>query len=322
MIQKLEQEIYDGKQIEKDTGMLLWEAPIQELCQAANRIRRHYCGERFDLCTIINGKSGRCTEDCKYCAQSACYHAEVESYPLLATDILTKAAKENEKKGVLRFSVVTSGRALTDQEIEEMCLSYEVIRKESGIRLCASHGLLALGQFKKLKKAGVVRYHNNLETSRRYFPQVCSTHTYDEKIKAIQDAREAGLSVCSGGIIGMGETLEDRVDLALTLRELSVGSIPLNVLNPIPGTPFGGLEPLKDEEVCRTVAIFRFINPRAAIRLAGGRGLLGDKGRQAFGSGANAAISGDMLTTSGITVQTDMELLKELGYIPAACDFD
>lgn len=320
MIQELEQEIYKGKLLEKEIAMRLWEEPFQELCQAADRIRKFFCENRFDICTIINGKSGRCSEDCKYCAQAACYHGEAETYPLLDSKSLTAAARANAKKGVLRFSVVTSGRALSDEEIDQICISYQSIRKECDIKLCASHGLLTFEQFRKLKEAGVARYHNNLETSWRYFKEVCSTHTYDEKIKAIEDARRAGLSVCSGGIIGMGETKEDRVDLALTLRELSISSIPLNVLNPIPGTPFGELAPLQNEEVCRTAAIFRFINPRASIRLAGGRGLLGDKGEKAFCSGANAAISGDMLTTAGITVETDMALLQELGYIPTLCN--
>jgi len=320
MIQELEQEIYKGKRLNKEEAMSLWDAPLDELCQAADRIRQHFCGNAFDICTIINGKSGRCTEDCKYCAQSACYHAEVEEYPLLDTGTIKKAALENEAKGVLRFSVVTSGRALSGEEIDKVCESYRAIGKESGIKLCASHGLLSYEQFVKLKEAGVVRYHNNLESSRRYFAGVCSTHTYDEKIEAIQNARRAGLTVCSGGIIGMGETLEDRVDLAMTLQELGIRSIPVNVLNPIPGTPYGELKPLTREEVSRTVAIFRFVNPEAMIRLAGGRGLLGDKGRMAFCSGANAAISGDMLTTAGITVQTDMELLAELGYTPKLCE--
>ena len=176
--------------------------------------------------------------------------------------------------------------------------------------------MLSYEQFVKLKEAGVSRYHNNLETSGRYFPSICTTHTYDEKLEAIRAAKRAGLSVCSGGIMGMGETLEDRVDMALTLRELAIHSVPVNVLNPILGTPLGNQKRLSEEEVCRIVAVYRFILPEASVRLAGGRGLFADKGRRIFESGANAAISGDMLTTSGITISEDMEMIEELGFVP------
>ena len=165
-------------------------------------------------------------------------------------------------------------------------------------------------------KAGAERVHNNLESSRRYFPEVCTTHTYDDKIAALRAAQAAGLSVCSGGIMGLGETMEDRIDMVLTARELGVRSIPVNMLNPIPGTPYEHNERLKPEDMQRIVAVFRFLVPDASIRLAGGRGLLPDKGRACFCSGANAAISGDMLTTSGITIETDMQMLRELGYTP------
>jgi len=177
-----------------------------------------------------------------------------------------------------------------------------------------SFGLLNEEQFRKLKNAGVTRVHNNLETSRRFFPNVCSTHSYDDKINAILAARKAGLFVCSGGIMGLGETPEDRIDMALALRGMAVKSVPVNILNPIPGTPLEHNTKLTNEEVRRIVAVYRFILPDASIRLAGGRGLLPDKGRSCFSSGANAAISGDMLTTAGITTETDKALLRELGY--------
>ena len=180
--------------------------------------------------------------------------------------------------------------------------------------MCVSFGLLGAEQFNKIKEAGASRVHCNLESSERYFKEVCTTHTYQEKIETLKAAKEAGLSVCSGGIMGLGETMEDRVDMAFALRDLGVNSIPVNLLNPIPGTPCEKNRVLFNEELVRIVALFRFIIPDASIRLAGGRGLLFDKGRKCFLSGANAAISGDMLTTAGITVEKDMELLKELGY--------
>ncbi len=314
LTQELKEKVLHGDQITREEALALYDAPLEELCAAANEIRIQFCGNRFDMCTIINGKSGRCSEDCKYCAQSACYRADVEEYPLLSAAEIVEGARTNDSQGVLRYSIVTSGKRLSDKEIDRMCETVRRIRKETGIRVCVSFGLLSEAQFRRLREAGAERVHNNLETSRRNFPHVCSTHTFDDKLAAIQAAKNAGLSVCSGGIVGMGETPEDRIDLALTLRGLGIRSVPVNMLNPIPGTPYESLEPLTNDDMRRIVAIFRFLLPDAFIRLAGGRGLLPDKGRACFLSGANAAISGDMLTTSGIRVATDMSLLQEIGY--------
>ena len=294
--------------------MELTAAPLGPLCRAADQIRAAFCGNRFDFCSIVNGKSGKCAEDCKFCAQSACYWGNPAVYPLKSADELAEEAAHNARRGVGRFSVVTSGRRLTDGEVESLCESFRAIRRRTSILFCASCGLLTPGQFAALRAAGVGRYHNNLETSRRYFPAVCTTHTYDQKRDVLRMAREAGMELCSGGIIGMGETWEDRVDLALDLRELDVASVPLNVLNPIPGTPFGNLPVLEEEEGCRTAALFRFLLPAAAIRLAGGRGLSATKGAGAFRSGANAAITGDMLTTAGVGIADDLRLVRGLGY--------
>ena len=306
--------VMQGKQVTREEAIWLYQQPLEALCRKADEIRAKFCSNSFDLCTIINGKSGRCSENCKFCAQSAWHHTGAEEYPLLSADEIVAQAKKNDDQGVLRYSIVTSGRCLSDEEVDNMCEAVRQIRKETGIAVCVSFGLLNEEQFRKLREAGVTRGHNNLETSRRNFPNICTTHTFDDKITAIKAAQAAGLSVCSGGIMGLGETPEDRIDMALTLRELGIKSVPVNVLNPIPGTPFGHNKKLTEEEVCRIVAVYRFILPDASIRLAGGRSLLPDKGRRCFQSGANAAISGDMLTTAGITVQTDLLLLQELGY--------
>lgn len=314
-IQELKEKVFCGDLLEKQEIMELLEAPLEELSQAADEIREHFCGNRFDMCTIINGKCGKCSEDCKYCAQSIHFHTNCEeSYPLLSTEKLLEQARHNKEQGVLRYSIVTSGKRLSDREVEQVCDSIRSIRRETGIEVCVSFGLLGVEQFKKIREAGASRVHCNLESSERYFKEVCTTHTYQEKIETLKAAKEAGLSVCSGGIMGLGETMEDRVDMAFALRNLGVTSIPVNLLNPIPGTPYEKNRVLSNEELIRIAAIFRFIIPDASICLAGGRGLLSDKGRKCFKSGANAAISGDMLTTAGITVETDMELLKELGY--------
>ncbi len=315
MIIELKNQVINGKQISKEEASILLHANLETLCKSANEIRAFFCKDAFDICTITNGKSGGCPENCKFCAQSAHYkEAQAKVYPLLNKEQIVKEAKYNADKGILRYSIVTSGRRLSKKEIDEICKSYKEIKNTCDISLCASHGLLDYEDFIKLKEAGVVRYHNNLETSRRYFPSVCTTHTYDEKIATIQAAQKAGMDVCSGGIIGMGETMEDRLDMAFELRNLGVKSVPINILNPIEGTPFGKNAVLTDEEILRVTAIFRFILPDSALRLAGGRGLLTDKGKALFQSGSNAAISGDMLTTMGVTITEDMEMLAELNY--------
>lgn len=321
IVQEMKEKVLNHGQITREEALLLAEAPLEELTKAAEEIREKMCGSGFDICTIINGKCGRCSEDCKYCAQSAHYQTEhIETYALLPAEKLLEGAKYNAERGVLRYSIVTSGRKLSDHEVEQVCESIRMIKKETAIEVCVSFGLLDEEQFRKIKEAGASRVHCNLESSERFFPQVCTTHTYEEKIKTLQAAQRAGLSICSGGILGLGETMEDRIDMVLTARGLGVKSIPVNLLNPIPGTPYEHNAPLTNEEARRCVAVFRFLIPDASIRLAGGRGLLGDKGEACFQSGANAAISGDMLTTAGITVETDMQLIKDLGFEAKLCN--
>ena len=313
--EEMKDKILRGKWIGREEALRLAEEPLEELRQAADEIRRKVCGSGFDLCTIVNAKCGRCSEDCRYCAQSAHYRTACEeSYPLLSTQELLEDARRNAQQGVLRYSIVTSGRRLSEEEVEQACESIRRIRAEVPIEVCVSSGLLDEVQFRKIKAAGASRVHCNLESSARYFPSVCTTHTYEEKIRTLQEAKRAGLSICYGGILGLGETMKDRGDMVLTARELGVKSIPVNLLNPIPGTPYENRVPLDNEAACRCVALFRFLIPDTSIRLAGGRGLLGDKGEACFLSGANAAISGDMLTTAGITVETDMELLRSSGF--------
>lgn len=313
-INSITEKVLKGEQITKEDALYLYDQPLDELCESADKIRRHFCSSCFDLCTIINGKSGRCSENCKFCAQSAHNHTGVTEYPLLPDEEILAQAKANQQQGVLRYSIVTSGKQLSDTEVDRMCSLIRKIGKEAGISVCVSFGLLTEEQFRKLKAAGVSRIHNNLETSEKNFPNICTTHSFQDKVQAIRAAQAAGLSVCSGGIMGLGESVEDRIDMALSLRELRIKSVPVNMLNPIPGTPFEKNERLTNEDMRRIVAVYRFILPDASIRLAGGRGLLPDKGKSCFTSGANAAISGDMLTTAGITVKTDLTLLKELGY--------
>ena len=317
-VKELKEKVLNGKLIGKEEALFLAkEAPLKELTEAANEIRKHFCEDKFDICTIINGKSGKCSENCKFCAQSSFYDTHIKEYSLLNSKAIVKEAKYNDERGVSRFSIVTSGRKLSDKEIDSVCESIKEISKNTSVSVCGSFGLLSEEQYKKLKEAGLTRVHNNLETSRKNFKNICTTHTFDEKVQAIKNAKNAGLNICSGGIMGLGETMEDRIDMALELRELGVLSIPVNILNPIKGTPFENNKLLTNDEICRIVAVYRFLIPNGAIRLAGGRGLLQDKGESCFLSGANAAISGDMLTTSGITIKEDMNLLNKIGYKPA-----
>lgn len=308
-------EIIKGCRLRRDEELsFLLEGDLEELCRGADEIRKALRGDRIDLCSIINGRSGRCGEDCKFCAQSIHHNTGAEEYTFLPENEILADCRQHQEKGVGRYSIVTAGRALTGGEMDQALQAYRTMHESCEIELCASHGLLSKEDFIRLKEAGVSRYHANIETSRKNFPNICTTHTFDDKIEVINRAREAGLSVCSGGIIGMGETFEDRIDMAFDLCGLSIKSIPLNVLCPIPGTPFEGLAPLEEEEILRTIAIFRYINPDADVRLAAGRNRMAESGKKAFLSGANAAITGDMLTTSGNKILEDKEMLTAMGF--------
>jgi len=315
MIKELADKIINKNyHINKQEALKLINENLEELTFYAEKIKEKFCGKQFDICSIINGKSGKCTEDCKYCAQSAHYKTNIKEYPLLETEQIFKEAKHNADKNVKRFAIVTSGKKLTDEEIASACKTYEKIKKECKIMLCASMGLLTEQQFIKLKNAGVSRYHCNLETSRKFFPNICTTHTYDDKIKTIITAQKAGLEICSGGIFGLGETFEDRTDMFFDLYNLGIKSVPINVLNPIKNTPLQNNKILSQEEINRTVAIARFILPDAFLRLAGGRLLFKDKGVSMFSCGANATITGDMLTTSGTLIEEDFNTIKQFGF--------
>ena len=314
------EKVLNGYSITREEALNLYSQSLEELSACADGIRKNFCAEKFDICTIINARSGRCPENCKFCAQSSHYKTGVEEYPLLSSEEISRKAKLDYSEGAAHYGIVTSGRNLNDGDVEKICEAVRKIKAETGIAVCASLGLLNEGQYKKLKEAGLVRVHNNLETSENYFPKVCTTHKFSDKVNAIKAAQRAGLEVCSGGIIGIGESIEDRIDMALSLRELNIYSVPVNMLNPIKGTPLEANEKLTSDDLRRTIAVYRFILPKSYIRLAGGRGLLGDKGKGCFLSGANASISGDMLTTAGISIKTDIKMLEGLGFKVQYCN--
>ncbi|MCH5252805.1 MAG: biotin synthase BioB [Lachnospiraceae bacterium] len=309
----LAEEIIKGRRLKReDDASFFLTAEITELQKGADKIREKLCGNQVDLCSIINGRSGRCSEDCKFCAQSGHHCTSIEEYPFLDIETIVSDAKKHEEKGVRRYSIVTAGRSL-GKDYEKAKEAYQAIHQACPkLGLCASHGLLSREEFEGLKAAGVTRYHANIETSRRNFPNICTTHTYGDKIEKIKLAKEVGLRVCSGGIIGMGETWEDRIDMAFSLAELEVDSIPINVLSQIPGTPYEKQEPLTEEDILRTVAIFRYINPTALVRIAAGRFRFPDGGRVLFESGINATITGDMLTTVGNTIEEDLKMFADM----------
>ena len=314
-LKNLAEEIIHGRRLKRGEDYSYFiSADLDELQQGADAIRRHFCGDHVDLCTIINGRSGHCSEDCKYCAQSAHNHTGIEEYDSLSKEEIVENALHNEKEGVHRFSIVTAGRTLSGEAFAKTIETYQEMRERCHFDLCASHGFLTAEQFHQLHEAGVSSYHHNIETSRRFFPQICSTHTYEDKIRTIKIAQKEGLCVCSGGIIGMGETWEDRIDMAVSLAELGIESIPINALMPIKGTKLEHLAELPAEDILRTIAFFRYINPTANIRLAAGRKLLPKNGETAFFGGASASITGNMLTTSGTTIREDVAMLKRLGF--------
>lgn len=314
-IKALYNRVIGGYLITREEALFLYKEDLGDLTRYADMIRDHFCGNQFDMCTIINGKSGLCSENCKFCAQSSHYNTGSKVYSLLSEEEILADAKKNADQGVMRYSIVTAGRSLSDGEVDRMCQIIRRIKEEVHISVCVSFGLLKEDQFRRLKEAGAERVHNNLEASENFFPSVCTSHSFSDKVQAIRAAQAAGMDVCSGGIMGLGEGIEDRIDMALSLRDLGIESIPVNMLNPIPGTPMEKYEGLDEKEMQRIIAVYRFILPKAFIRLAGGRGLMSDKGKACFMSGANAAISGDMLTTAGITVDKDKKLLEELDYM-------
>ncbi|QBD83902.1 biotin synthase BioB [Clostridium tetani] len=317
IILEIEEKIYSDEDITFNEAITLFQSNhgknLKDLLDAANRIRNKFNGNIVDLCSIMNAKSGRCSEDCKFCAQSEHYNTNIKKYNMINMSDALNLATENKEHGINRFSLVTSGKALTSNDFEKALKIYKEINKRVNINLCASLGILSYNQLLQLKNVGVTMYHHNLETSREYYNKICTTHSYDERIETINNAKKAGLMVCSGGIIGMGETITDRIKLAFELKSLQIQSIPINILNPVKGTPFEYTKRLEQNDILKTIAIFRFINPKASIRLAGGRNLIDNFGKGCFRAGANATISGNYLTTSGNKINDDIEMIKSLG---------
>ena len=287
--------------------------PMQELIDRANAVRKAHSGSSLQLCSILNAKSGLCSEDCKFCAQSARHHARVDVYDLKSADTMVQAAKEAAAMGAKRFGIVTSGNRLTQAEVETIAQAAQRIVSEVGLGVCGSLGALDPDQLAQLKQAGMTRYHHNIETSRRFYPQIVSTHAYDERLDTVRSAKSVGMQVCSGGIIGLGEDWVDRVDMARTLKALDVDSVPINILTPIPGTPMESVIRISAEDVIRTVCLFRLILKDKIIKLAAGReSVLGSEQIKGFEAGANGMIIGGYLTVKGDGLDKDQALIQEI----------
>ena len=288
---------------------------IYELLLAANQIREKFSGKKIDLCSIVSAKTGRCSEDCKFCAQSEHHKAKIEYSNILGGDEIVEKAKKAAAQGAHRFSIVSSGYALTDEEFARVLIIYSRIKRETALKLCASLGSLGEERAHKLMAAGVTMYHHNIETAKDFYPKICTTHSYADKIRTIEAVQRTGMKICCGGIISMGETMADRIKMAFEIKELKVDSVPLNILNPLAGTPLENQVLLSPLEILKTIALFRFILPNVMLRLAGGR-LTGLKDLHPMGflAGINGLLMGNYLTTEGRSTEEDLEMLKDLGY--------
>lgn len=291
---------------DKDTMLLL---------AMADKIRQKFSGEGVDFCAIINARSGHCPEDCKFCAQSGWWKTGANVYKLLPENEIIAAAYKAKQAGAVRFSIVTSGRNQDNQnEFEEIIRVVKRIKEEVKIEVCCSLGLITKTQAIRLKEAGITRVHCNIETAPSYFPSICTTHTMEDKEHIIRTVQRAGIRVCSGGILGLGESKEQRVEMAFKLKELHIDSIPLNILNPIKGTPFSQNKSLSPLEILRTFAVFRFILPKALIRTAGGREVnLRSLQALAINGGLNGIMVGGYLTTGGRNPVLDKQMIADLG---------
>ncbi|KGN70016.1 biotin synthase BioB [Porphyromonas sp. COT-239 OH1446] len=325
MITKIKERILSGGEITHEEALALLNTPDKdELYEAAHEITEHFMGDSFDTCSIINAKSGNCPEDCKWCAQSGHYATSAEKYALVSPSVSVAQATYNHKQGIGRFSLVASGRRSSDKEIDLLSISYRAIKKANpSLKCCASLGLLREDQLRKLFESGVTTYHCNMETAPSHFANLCTTHTQQDKEETLEAARRVGMRICSGGIIGMGETAEQRIELAFYLKSLRVESIPFNILQPILGTPLYGTTPLTEEEILTAIALFRLINPRSFLRFSGGRAQLSaELQRKAIYVGVNSAITGDLLTTIGQQAKDDMAMIEECGKVNRSVDWE
>jgi biotin synthase len=317
-IQKIGDKVLEGGSVNTKEIYPLLETKgpdIIELAAVANRVREEFKGNEIDLCSLLNAKSGRCPEDCGFCAQWAHYKTEALVYPMMDTNRIVEEAKKAQRKGTGRFCLITSGRELNDEEFETILRALDRIRRETTLDLDCSLGTLSKERAESLKKVGVTRYNHNVETAESHFPQICSTHSFRDRVKTIEVLKEQGFSICCGGIIGLGESPPQRLELAFSLRQLGIDCIPFNILNPRPGTPLEHSESIPPMEIIKTISLFRLVLPKGTIKIAGGgEANLRDLQSLALLAGANGLIVGNYLTTPGRNAEDDFRMIKDLGF--------
>ena len=312
-----------GQSISSDKALQLESFTHEELDYlfiGTDRIRDKFKGDDVKICSIVNAKSGRCVEDCSFCAQSSSFQTDAPETELMSVDEMVAAAKEAEAFGANEFSIVASGTKMDDRkELDKVIAAVRRIKAETKLETCCSLGLMELDDLKELKAAGLDRCHHNLETAASFFNKIVTTHTYEDEVKAVQNAKEAGLQVCVGGIFGMGETFAQRVELAFSIRELGTQSLPINFLKPIDGTGLDHLETIEYYDALKTIALLRLVLPKIDLFVCGGREeVMTDKQEQLFAAGANGILGGNYLTTKGQDPKRDIEMIQSLGLRPIA----
>ncbi len=295
---------------------------IYEILSVTDKVRRRHKGMEVNLCSIVNAKSGLCKEDCSFCAQSIKYNTAIKEYPMVGAEAIVDAAVKAESTGAREFSIVTSGTKIEkEKDVSILIETLKSMRETVGMERCASLGILKREVLEDLKESGLESYHHNLETSASFFPNICTTHRYEEDIEVIKTAKELGFYVCSGGIFGLGESWADRIELAETLKKLEVDSIPVNFLNPRPGTPLEGAKNLTPIDCLKIIAVIRLMMPVKDIVICGGRNVgLRDLQPLIFAAGANGMMIGNYLTTPGRDIEADTQMLKDLGLKPRGVD--
>jgi biotin synthase len=319
LVLKVREEVLSGKEISYADALSLTQLPLSEvpyLAAVGNEVRLKFCGNKIESCALSNIKSGNCSEDCKFCAQSGHYKTDSAAYPQISVDEIVEQAKAAEAMGASEFCMVSSGWGATNEkEFQTVLEAVRRIKKECNIFIDASLGFLTPDQVTQLKEAGLFRNNHNLEASKNYFEKICTTHTYEQRASHVEMVRHYGIHPCSGGILGMGESVKDRIDLAFALKGLHADCVPINILNPRCGTPLGDVRSLEPMEVIKYIALFRLIMPKATIKIAGGREVnLRDLQAMAMQAGANGLIIGNYLTTLGRNPAQDIQMLKDLGF--------
>jgi biotin synthase len=318
IIREIIEKAASGKEIGPDEARLILDLDRKELpflMHAADSLRRRFCGNRMDLCSLINAKSGLCPEDCKFCAQSRRYKTGCKTYPLVSVEKMVNSAKLAKKQGATNFCIVISGDGPLPEDFEKIKEAIKKINKAVRIKVDCSLGSLPIGMVEELKALGIDRYNHNLETSEDFYKNICTTHSYKSRLGMVGMLKDVGIRPCCGGIIGLGESKEDRIKMAFVLKKLHIECVPINILNPRKGTPLENIRPIEPMEAIKTIAVFRLILPNAIIKVAGGRESgLRDLQAMAFMAGANGMIIGGYLTTQGRSVEEDLQMARDLGF--------